>query len=88
MYVLCFVVHCFVSFLQVVQSERAGCFALIVLPVSCDSYCYVALPQSAVDWSAVYFVVFPDHTHLLSFKNLSWARDVRSQSFMAIKCRN
>ena len=44
MFVLCFVMHYFVSFL-VKQSfdgeERSGCFALFVFLVSCD--CYVAL---------------------------------------------
>ena len=31
--------------------KRAGCFAIIVLLVSCD--CYVALPHCAVVWSAM-----------------------------------
>ena len=33
--------------------------------MSCYCKCYVALPQGAVGWSAVCFVVFPDHIHLL-----------------------
>ena len=33
--------------------ERAGCFALSVFLVSCDSQCFVALPGSVVGWSAV-----------------------------------
>ena len=33
--------------------ERAGCFALTVCLMSCDSQCYVALPQCALGWFAV-----------------------------------
>ena len=33
------------------EEERAGCFTLIVLLMSCD--CCVALPHSTVGWSAV-----------------------------------
>ena len=32
--------------------KRAGCFAWFVILVFCD--CYVALPHSAVNWSAVF----------------------------------
>ena len=52
MFVPCFVVHCFVSFL-VDGEERAGCFTLIVFLMSCDSCCSVALPDGAIGWSAV-----------------------------------
>ena len=45
--------------------ESAGCFALTVFLMSCDMQCSVALPHGAVGWSAVWGVVFPDHTHLL-----------------------
>ena len=33
--------------------ERAGCFILTVFLMSCDSQCFVSLPQCAVGWSAV-----------------------------------
>ena len=33
--------------------ERARCFAFNVFLMSCDSQRYVALPHSAVGWSAV-----------------------------------
>ena len=47
------------------QEERAGCFAFIVLWMSCYRKCSVALPQ--VPWVGLQCVimVFPDHTHLL-----------------------
>ena len=35
------------------REERAGCFALPVSLVSCDSQCTVALPYYAVGWSAM-----------------------------------
>ena len=53
MFVPCFVVHCFVSFLVLHHldgEERAGCFALFVLLVSCDCYCSVALSHGTVGW--------------------------------------
>ena len=34
--------------------ERAGCFALTVFLMSCDSQCSVALPHGTLSWSAVY----------------------------------
>ena len=42
---------------------RVGNFSLFVLLVSCDCYCFVALPQ----WVAMQcvIVVFLDYTHLL-----------------------
>ena len=33
--------------------ERAGCFAYVVLQMSCCCICSVALPYGAVGWSAV-----------------------------------
>ena len=33
--------------------KRAGCFTLFVFLVSFYCYCSVALPQGAMDWSAV-----------------------------------
>ena len=54
MFVLCFVIHCFVTHLvcnYLDGNERAGCFVLFVLLVSCD--CYVAHPCGAVGWSVV-----------------------------------
>ena len=35
------------------EEERAGCFAFIVLQMSCFCICSVALPYGAVGWSAV-----------------------------------
>ena len=32
---------------------RVGCFALIILLMSCDSKCSVALPPGAMVWSVV-----------------------------------
>ena len=55
--VLClslFGMHYFVSFLvynHLEEEERAGCFAFVVLRMSC--ICFVTLPYSAVGWSAV-----------------------------------
>ena len=46
-----FIQH-FVSFL-VLQSERAGCFTFIVLLLSCDKKCSLALPNGAVGRSVV-----------------------------------
>ena len=43
----------FVIILMERERERAGCFALSVFLVSCDSQCSVALPGSPVGWSAV-----------------------------------
>ena len=35
------------------KEEKAGCFAFIVLQMSCYCKCSVGLPHSAMDWSAV-----------------------------------
>ena len=35
------------------EEERAGCFAFIVLWMSCYHNCSVTLPHGAVGWSAV-----------------------------------
>ena len=35
------------------ETEKAGCFAIIVLQMSCYCKCSVALPHGAVGWSAV-----------------------------------
>ena len=46
----------FVSFLvcyYLGEEERAGCFAFIVLLVSCYCKCSVALSHGAMGWSAV-----------------------------------
>ena len=50
-FVPCFVVQCFVSFL--VDGEIADCFTLFVFLVSCGSYCFVALRLNALGWFAV-----------------------------------
>ena len=54
MFVLCFVLHCFVYSListDLDWEERAGCFTLFTFLVSCD--CYVALPHGALGWYVV-----------------------------------
>ena len=40
------------------ESEKADCFTLIASWISCDCYCYVALPPDALGWSAVCDVAF------------------------------
>ena len=35
------------------EEERTGCFAFIVLPMSCYCKCSVTIPHSAVGWSAM-----------------------------------
>ena len=35
------------------EEEKAGCFALIALHISCYCRCSVALPHVAVGWSAL-----------------------------------
>ena len=35
------------------EEERASCFIYLILLVSCDRYCSVALPHCAVGWSVV-----------------------------------
>ena len=52
----CFVIQYFMSVLfcnHLDWEESAGCFALTVFLMSCDSQCSVALPHGAVGWSAV-----------------------------------
>ena len=48
------------------EEVRVGCFAFIVLRMSCYSKCFVTLPHGAMGWFAMcVIVVFPDHTHFL-----------------------
>ena len=47
------------------EEEKAGCFVVIVLQTFCYYKYSMALPYGGCGWSAVSFVVFPDHTHLL-----------------------
>ena len=47
------------------DKERAGCFAFIVFWMACHCKCYVALPHSAVGWSAVCDCGISDHSHLI-----------------------
>ena len=47
------------------ETEKAGCFAFIVLQMYYYYKCSVALPHGAVGWSQNVIVVFPDHAHLL-----------------------
>ena len=42
--------------------ERAGCFAIAVFLMVCDSQCFVALPHCT---ARCLWCVLPDHTHLL-----------------------
>ena len=63
MFVPCFAVLCYVSFLalQYILMGKRELVALLYL----SSWCLVALPHGAVGWSAVCIVVFSDHTRLL-----------------------
>ena len=63
------------SFAIIQAEERTGCFAFIVLRMSCYRECYVALPPGVVGWSALCDCVFSDHTQLLFAKhNFGWSR--------------
>ena len=67
MFVLCFVMHYLVCFfaIHLDGGDRAGCVTLIVCLMSCDCWCSMAPPHSAIGWSAVCDCVFLDQTHLL-----------------------
>ena len=54
-----------ISVILMGRGGGAGCFAWFVSPVSRGGW--VALPCSALGFSAFVIVVFPDHTHLLLF---------------------
>ena len=43
-------------------AKRDGIFTFIVFLISCDCYCFVALPHGAMCWSAVLIVIFSDYT--------------------------
>ena len=45
-------------------AKRDGIFAFIAFLISCDCYCFVALPHGAMCSSAVMIVIFSDHTRL------------------------
>ena len=45
--------HYFVSILVLEEEKKAGCFAFIVLLMSCYCQCFVALPHGSMGWSAV-----------------------------------
>ena len=47
------------------EEKKAGCFAFVVLYMSCYSGCAVAPPGGAVDGLRCVIVVFLDHTHIL-----------------------
>ena len=44
---------------------KPGCFTLIVLLMSCNCLCSMALPHGAVNWSSVCDCGISDHTLLL-----------------------
>ena len=49
------------------KEERVGCFAFIILWMSCYLKCHVTLPHGAVGRSVVCDcgICIPDHTHIL-----------------------
>ena len=51
--------------------ERAGCFTLIVVLMSCQCWCSVVLPHCAMGWSAVcdLGISFSYSLTILSFKD-------------------
>ena len=56
LYLSLFGMHYFVSFLvfnHLEEEARAGCFAFVVLRMSCYCICSVSLPYGVVGWSAV-----------------------------------
>ena len=55
LFVFCYVSLCVLSSFgnHLDKEERADCFTLIAFLVSCDCWCFMALPHSAVGWSAV-----------------------------------
>ena len=52
-FVLVCIALCPFQFCNLDVEERAGCFAFIVLRMSCYCKCSVALPHGAMGWSAV-----------------------------------
>ena len=64
------------------REEKAGCFTSIVIPMSCHFYCSLTLPHDVVGWSAVWIVVFHDHTYLLFSNHL--AREEKACCFALI----
>ena len=50
---LCITLCPFLSCNHLEEEERAGCFAFIVLRMSCHCKCSVTLPLDAMGWSAV-----------------------------------
>ena len=67
LYLFCYIHYC-VSILclhHLIEEEKAGCLAIIVLQMYCNYKCYVALPHGSVVGLQCVIVVFPDHTHLL-----------------------
>ena len=62
-FVPCFVVQYFVS--SLFCKERDGIFTFIVSMISCDCYCFVAVPHVAMCWSVVLIVIFSDQTRLI-----------------------
>ena len=67
MFVLCFVVQCFESFLVLQSSieKSAGCFTLFLLPVSCDCYFLWLFPMVPLIGLQCVIVLLPDHTRIL-----------------------
>ena len=52
------------SFAIILKRKRAGCFAFIVLRMSCYCKCSVAIPRGTMGWSAVCNCCISNHTHL------------------------
>ena len=50
---LCITLYPFWFSKHLEKEEKADCFAIIVLQMYCYYKCFVALPHSAVGWSAV-----------------------------------
>ena len=75
--VLCLSLFCFVLLcvLHLEDEERAGCFAFIVLQMSCYCKYHVTLPHGAVGWSALfdlgYFLIILTYLFKRSSANLN-----------------
>ena len=66
----CYAIPCvlFSFVISLMGKRELGCLTLIVVLVSFDCYCHVALPHDSVGVQCV-VVVFRNHTHLLFFRS-------------------